>query len=167
VLRGFSLFLFLLLAVTATVRPDEKGEFFVGTTAQTAFYSVDAAAFGGGAVFGYSFDIGAIGVTLDYLADTGGLTTYAPGLFVRFYLPLAFIDAADRFRSGPFLQFGLGPTFHTRDPRIPPDAVTGTVAAGLSAGWRVLLGRRWYIEPALRGGTPFLVGAGVTGGLRL
>jgi hypothetical protein len=149
----------------AAAEPAGAGEFFAGVSAETALYSVDAAAFGGSLAAGYGFDIGAIGVRLDYLVDTGGLTTFAPALFVRFYLPL-FVNDAPPFRSGPFLQFSLGPSFHARDPRLPPDAVVGTVSAALFAGWRFLLGDRWYVEPALRAGTPFLAGAGVAAGLR-
>jgi hypothetical protein len=37
---------------------------------------------------------------------------------------------------------------------------------GLSAGWRFPLGTRWYIEPAIRGGYPYLFGASLTAGFR-
>jgi hypothetical protein len=144
----------------------ERGEFFIGASAETALYSNDAAAFGGGAVFGYGFDIGALGVTLDYLADPEGFATLAPGVFVRFYLPMPFLNVRYPFRSGPFLQFGLGPSFHARDSRFASRAPAAAVSAGLGAGWHFLLGDRWYIEPALRGGYPFVAGAGVSAGYR-
>jgi hypothetical protein len=130
-------------------------------SAQTALYSVDAAAFGGGLTAGYGFDIGALGIRAAYLADTDGLATVETGLFVRFYLPLAFMGQ-DRFRAGPFLQFSLGPVFFFGDQ----DQLAGSVSAGLSAGWRFLVGKRWYVEPALRAGYSYIVGAGVSGGLR-
>jgi hypothetical protein len=142
----------------------EPGEVFIAVSAGTAFYSAESAAFGGGLAAGYGFDIGAIGVTMDYLVDPEGLTTLAPGLFARFYLPL--VSKALPLRSGPFLQLGFGPTFHTGTPRIPPAAVTASVSAGVSAGWRFPVGDRWYVEPTLRAGYPFLTGAAVSAGYR-
>jgi hypothetical protein len=136
------------------------GEFFAGMSVKTAVYSVNNGAFGGGLAWGYSFDIGALGLNLDYLVDPDGLTTFAPGIFLRFYLPPA------PFHSGPFLQFDFGPTFHTRDPRIPAIALVSAVSAGLSGGWRFLLGEHWYAEPFLRGGYPFIVGGGLAAGYR-
>jgi hypothetical protein len=143
-----------------------RAEFFIGASAETALYSIETVAAGAGLCAGYGFDIGAIGIGLRYLADAEGLTTFAPYLFVRFYLPLAFINAEDRFRSGPFLQFDAGPSFHAWNPRISPDEVAAAVSAGLSAGWRFLLGKNWYAEPVFRAGYPFITGAGLTGGFR-
>jgi hypothetical protein len=157
---------FLLLLLAAPFPAAAQSEIYIGASAETALYSIDTMSAGGGLTAGYGFDIGAIGIGLRYLVDTEGLTTYAPHLFVRFYLPLAFINAEDRFHSGPFLQLDLGPSFHAWNPRIPPDEVTGTVSAGLSAGWRFLLGNHWYAEPAFRVGYPFITGAGLTGGFR-
>jgi hypothetical protein len=37
---------------------------------------------------------------------------------------------------------------------------------GLAAGWRVFLGP-WYLEPVIRGGYPYLWGAGLGFGLRI
>jgi hypothetical protein len=164
----------LLLALPAaaqSARTGERGEFFLGASAKTAAYSIDGTAFGGGLSAGYDFDIGALGVSLDYLADPDGLATLTPGLFLRFYIPLAFINAedrfrSDRFRSGPFLQFDFGPSFHAWDLRLPSGDLSAAVSAGLSAGWRFLLGDRWYVEPALRGGYPFIAGGGVAAGIR-
>jgi hypothetical protein len=151
---------FLCLALPAAAQSGGKGEFFVGASAETACYSVDSAAAGGGLTFGYGFDIGALGLKAVYLADTTGLATLETGLFLRFYLPLSFIGAENRFRSGPFLQLGFGPAFFARDD------FAAAVSAGLTAGWRFLIGKHWYAEPALRGGYPYVVGAGVSGGYR-
>jgi hypothetical protein len=162
---------------SAARRSAERGGFFAGASAEGAFYSIDAVAFGGGLHFGYGFDIGAVGVGVQYLVDTEGLTSYVPNLFVRFYLPLSGVLALPKLRSqdapsgrlesGPFLQFSLGPSFHAWNPRIPADDLAGTVSAGLSAGWRFLVGDRWYVEPALRAGHPFLAGIGIAAGCRL
>ncbi|MDR2159287.1 MAG: hypothetical protein LBP23_04370 [Treponema sp.] len=156
----------MLAALPAAAAPGDRGEFFAGVLAESALYSVDGAAFGGGLAAGYGFDIGAVGLRADYLVDLKGLTTFAPGLFVRFCLPLPPVNTAPPFRRGPFLQLDLGPSFHARDPRVPPAALAGAVSAGLSAGWRFLLGDHWYTEPALRAGYPFLAGAAVTAGYR-
>ena len=145
------------------IRGAGSGEFFVGVSAETALYSIDAVAFGGGLTAGYGFGAGAVGLGLRYLVDTGGLTTYAPHLFARLYLP----QTAPRSGSGPFLQCTLGPSFHTWNPRIPPGRLAGAVSADLSAGWRFLLGERWYVEPALRAGYPFIIGAGIAAGYRI
>jgi hypothetical protein len=42
----------------------------------------------------------------------------------------------------------------------------GRLSAGLSAGWRFPLGTRWYLEPALRAGYPYIAGAELSAGFR-
>jgi hypothetical protein len=167
-LNGFFLLLFAAVVLPAawsgeTVREAFPGEFFVGASAETALYSSDGAAFGGGLAAGYGFDIGALGVRLDYLVDPEGLATLTPGLFLRFYIPL---PAALQWRSAPFLQLDFGPTFHGRDGRLSSGGTASAVSAGLTAGWRFLLADHWYAEPSLRGGYPFITGGGVSAGYR-
>jgi hypothetical protein len=42
----------------------------------------------------------------------------------------------------------------------------GTISIGLGVGWRFLLGNLFFIEPAIRGGFPYIVGAGLSAGVR-
>jgi hypothetical protein len=69
--------------------------------------------------------------------------------------------------SGLFIQFNGGPViFAQNDDSIAVPSGMGTFSAGLSLGWRFLLGRTFFIEPVIRGGYPYIVGAGLSAGVR-
>jgi hypothetical protein len=69
--------------------------------------------------------------------------------------------------SGPFAQFNIGPAILAWDEqKITLPSETVMTSAGLSLGWRFLLGRLFFLEPCIRGGTPYLFGAGLSAGVR-
>lgn len=69
--------------------------------------------------------------------------------------------------TGLFVQFNGGPVifFAEDDWSIP--AVSESFSVGLTLGWRFPLGNYFYIEPAVRGGYPFIVGGGLSAGFKL
>jgi hypothetical protein len=153
-------FCFFVLAVPAGAQSGDREEFFFGPAAETALFSVRSAAFGGGFIAAYGYNIGAIGLKAAFFADIEMLTTVEIGVFLRFYIP-------PRDSAGFFIQFNGGAGVFSRGggPSLPARA--GGVSAGLSAGWRFLPGKRWFVEPYLRAGYPYIAGAGVSAGFRL
>jgi hypothetical protein len=85
---------------------------------------------------------------------------------LRFYL-FGMARTASPRNSGLFLQLNGGPVIFARNADdIAMPSKTGTLSGGLSLGWRFLLGRFFFIEPSVRGGYPFLAGAGLSAGVR-
>jgi hypothetical protein len=66
--------------------------------------------------------------------------------------------------NGPFIQASGGPIIYS-DTR-PEISGYGNISAGLSTGWRFLLGKHFFIEPVIRIGYPYLIGGGVSTGFR-
>ena len=144
-------------AQTETVK---HRDFWVCPGAETAMFSPTGMAYGGGLSIGYGRRA-TIGFKAAYLVNTKGLSTLELNFLFRWYFlrPMAYF--------GPFVQIGGGPVFFAQNKNtIAVPAEFGTVSASLSVGWRFLLGKRWFLEPAIRAGYPFLVGAGVSAGLR-
>ncbi|MDR2662058.1 MAG: hypothetical protein LBC31_03575 [Treponema sp.] len=132
-------------------------EFFAGPAAETAVYSAKGGAFGGGLTLGYGYGPGAMGFRLIYFGDGAGLSTLETGIFLRLYLP--------REGEGLFVQANAGACIFALNGNFDHPGAGG-MSAGLSAGWRFLLRDRWYVEPYLRAGYPYIVGAGVSAGFR-
>jgi hypothetical protein len=124
---------------------------------ETARYSVNGTAFGGGLALGYGYGPGALGLGVLYFADTDGLSTLETTIFLRFYLP--------REGEGFFVQINAGSSIFALDGDFDHPGAGG-ISVGLSAGWRFLLSGRWYVEPYLRMGYPYITGAGVSAGYR-
>jgi hypothetical protein len=155
----FYIFMCLLIpAFPAGAQTPDGEEFFLGPAAETAMYSVNGAAFGGGLVIGYGYDVGAIGLKTLFFADTGGLSIVETGIFLRFYLPGG--------GTGLFIQINTEATLFGLNGSFTFPAGAGGISAGISAGWRFPLGIRWYVEPYLRAGYPYVAGAGVSAGVR-
>ena len=71
-----------------------------------------------------------------------------------------------RSHSGPFMQFTGGPAiFFRQHSSLELPADWGMVSASLSLGWRFFLGKTFFIEPSIRGGYPFIGGAGLSAGV--
>lgn len=139
--------------VSSPVRED----FFIGLLGDVSYYGRSGPAYGGGITFGYGSG-SSIGISFLFAVDTEKFIFMELLMFLRFY----FLGA--NANRGPFIQIGGGPVlFADGKPEI---SGYGSISAGLSFGWRFLLGKHWYIEPVIRGGYPFLVGGGVSAGLR-
>jgi hypothetical protein len=133
-----------------------REDFWICSGADMAMYSVSGMAYGGGFGMGYG-NGAAVGIKAAFLADAKGVTTVELNLLLRWY----FFGGG----SGPFAQFNGGPVLLAEDgfPGFPSG--TGTVSAGLSAGWRFPAGKRWFVETAIRAGYPYIAGAGLSAGL--
>jgi hypothetical protein len=82
--------------------------------------------------------------------------------FYFFHMP----RAENLGHSGLFIQFNGGPALFAREDThiaVPTDMTL--ISAGLSLGWRFLLGKHFFIEPAVRTGYPYLAGVGLAAGV--
>jgi hypothetical protein len=130
-----------------------------------AVYSRKSPGAGAGFAFGTEGGVG-LGLRAAYFMDMEDIRSVEAGFFIRVFF-LNFRSAAS---FGPFLQVNYGAVIFTRDEAFTLPAPVGMLTAFLSAGWRFPLGRgpvpRYFIEPALRAGYPYFVGAGVSAGYR-
>jgi hypothetical protein len=107
--------------------------------------------------FSASLDLGrsfGLGIKAGYsynFSDTGTLEMAALGRW--YFMPLG--------NTRLFAQVELGADLVLYDGETLP-----FLLGGLALGWRAPLGS-WYVEPVLRGGYPFLWGAGIGFGRRL
>jgi hypothetical protein len=132
---------------------------------ESGFYSFSNPALGSGAALGYGDKV-AFGFKVLYWNDFNDLRSLELNFLARFYLPGLFRSTAAA-SSGLFVQFNGGPVFFARDENsIAMPSEVGTFSAGLSLGWRFLFGRFFFVEPAVRAGYPYIIGAGVSGGVR-
>jgi hypothetical protein len=164
VLRGYIfLFLFSLFFCFPVFAQDKASsfeDFWVCPVFETGLYGATNLAIGGGAALGYGERL-AFGLKVVYWNELKEVRSLELNFLARFY----FFDRAAP--SGLFVQFNGGPAFFVRYESkitIPPEV--GTISAGLSLGWRFLFGKHFFVEPAVRGGYPYLVGAGLSGGVR-
>jgi hypothetical protein len=120
--------------------------------------------------FGTGFAIGAgngvaIGTRFMYGIDTESVHVMELAVFVRFYVQ------GPEANTGPFFQLNAGAAIFGLEHAPATPAKAGVLSAGIAAGWRFPLGsasvRRWYIEPAVRAGYPYSIGAGVSFAFRL
>jgi len=149
----FLLFFTLAAAVFA------QEDFWISLSGDGAMYSANGFAFGGGVSLGYGSGT-SFGIKAAYYFETDGINTLEINLILRFYLLGA------QAYQGPFLQFMGGPTFYSQRQAVSFPSELGMVSAGLSFGWRFLFADRWFVEPSVRGGFPYLFGASVSAGVR-
>ena len=121
-------------------------------------YTRRSAAFGGGLTFGGSLNNMGFSISLLYAEDTERFVFAEALASFRYYLMRA------RNNTGLFLQAEGGIVFFSRDSFEFSEHRTFT--AGLCIGWRFPFGQRWYLEPVIRGGYPYLVGGGLSVGIR-
>ena len=142
---------------STTIRPRE--DIFIAPTFDIAMYVQEGAAYGGGIMIGYG-NGAALGLKISYYVVPQTINILEFSLLARFYL---FGAAA---YSGPFLQFIGGAVLVNREGELNIPSFTGSISAGLCFGWRFLFADRWYIEPAVRGGYPYIIGGSLSTGVR-
>jgi hypothetical protein len=135
-------------------------DFFIAPLTEVIGYSSKGLAIGGGFALGAGDGV-AIGLRLLYAIDTESVSTLELAVFLRFYL------LGSGVHTGPFVQVISGADIHARENDWSLSARAGAFSAGLAAGWRFLLGNRWYIEPVVRVGYPYIAGVGVSAAFRL
>jgi hypothetical protein len=154
----------VLIPIFAQEQAVARDDMWVCPVFESNWYSISKVAFGGGAALGYGDGL-AIGLKVMYCDDTNNIRTLELNFLLRFYL---FSMTSKKFRnSGLFFQLNGGPVIFAEDVNtMEMPAKIGTFSAGLSLGWRFLLGRTFFLEPAVRGGYPYIVGAGLSAGVR-
>lgn len=138
----------------------EKGDFWFCPSGETALYSFSGVSYGGGLAFGYGKG-SSIGMKAVWFVCSDGISVLEVNFLYRFY----FSDR--RAYSGSFVQFLGGPAIFfggENGVSIPPKI--GAFSIGLSFGWRFLIKDKWFIEPSIRAGYPYLAGAGLSAGMR-
>ena len=139
-----------------TAAPRE--DLWVCPGAEISMFSFSGVAFGGGLTIGYG-NGASIGVKAAYFLDAvGNITTLELNFLFRLYI------LGVNSCSGPYIQISGGPTYFSKDNSLSLPSEFGAISAGLSFGWRFLLGRFLFIEPVVRGGYPYLVGGGLFAG---
>ena len=147
------------LQVFAQDRVAEREELWVCPGAEIALYSTSNIAYGGGLAFGYGKGA-VIGIKAAYFVDMDNtVSTVELNFLFRWYF-LGVLSS-----SGPYIQFGGGPAVFAKNGIFAIPSEWGSISAGIYLGWRFLLGRYWFIEGALRGGYPYVIGAGLSFGL--
>jgi hypothetical protein len=152
--------------------PENRRGPFYGLFAEGLGYTRYNTAFGGGITFGRSFNGKGMGISLLHARDAEKFIFLEALAHFRFYLSRA------KNNTGLFLQAEGGIVFFGHEKfqiinyLIPEDDPSEewrlplALVGGLSAGWRFPLGTRGYIEPAIRGGYPYIFGVSLSTGLR-
>jgi hypothetical protein len=150
---------FLSVPLFAQDRAVVREDIWVSAVAESNFFSISDLAFGGGAALGYGDGV-SFGLRVVFFTDTSEVNSLELNFLLRLYLPSL------TGHSGLFVQFNGGPVIFalTNNDFAAPSEI-GTVSAGLSVGWRFLLGKNFYLEPAIRAGYPYTVGAGLSAGV--
>ena len=152
-----SIMLCFFLIVPALFAEKRGEDFFFAPRGEVTGYGTNGYAYGGGLMIGAGTG-GALGLSLLYAVDDNNFIFMEMLFFLRGY-----IFGANAF-SGPFLQLSAGPVIYAdTNPEITS---YGNISAGLTTGWRFLLGRHFFLEPAVRIGYPYLAGAGLALGVR-
>lgn len=139
---------------------DSPADFFIAPLAEIIGYSRKSLAFGSGFALGAGSGV-AIGLHFLYTIDTESINTMEIIVFMRFYLQGAGSS------TGLFVQLNTGASIIDYGKAAFPPAESGDISAGLAVGWRFLLKNRWYLEPVIRVGYPYIAGVGVSFAYRL
>ena len=140
--------------------PAQRGDFWICPGAETAFYSLSGVSAGGSLTAAYG-NRASIGFKAAWFFDT---KKELDALELDFLLRYNFMKSAPS--AGPYLQLTAGPAlFFDREEKAAVPAKWGTVSAGLAFGWRFNFGKLFFAEPYIRAGYPYIVGAGVSGGV--
>jgi hypothetical protein len=143
-----------LVLIPIFTQDSVRDDFWVCPVFESNWYSVSKVSIGGGAALGYGDKV-AFGLKAVYFDDMNEFRTIELNFLLRFYL----------FR-GLFIQLNGGPVIFARSDNLAMPSKTGTLSGGLSMGWRFHLGRHFFLEPSVRGGYPYLAGAGLSAGVR-
>ena len=130
-----------------------REEIWIAPITEINRYSVSGVAAGGGISIGYGEGF-AFGLRKLYNMAMDEVTTLELTVFLRLY----FFDG----HSGLFAQMNWGPALFFEEDYD----MKWMLSASFGIGWRFLINDNWYVEPLVRGGFPFLVGAGVSLGFR-
>ncbi|MCL2809541.1 MAG: hypothetical protein FWD24_05700 [Treponema sp.] len=150
----------LLLIVSPIFAEFQREKVFISTSIETIPYDFESFVIGGGMSFGYGTGA-SVGMKLAWFFGFEGMNALELNVFWKYFLPGLNAD------TGPFLQLMLGPVIFNRMDEFSIGSNKGSMTYGLGFGWRFLIGDLWYVEPMVRGGYPYIISAGVSGGMRL
>ena len=151
--------LILFFPLSFIYSEENSADLWVCAGADIAMYSYLGTAFGGSFSFGYGTGT-AIGFKAAWFFNEERINTLEFTLLLRFYL------FGKNAYSGPFLQIAGGPALFNRTGNFSVPSNAGMICAGGAFGWRFVFSDRWFVEPQVRGGYPYLFGAGVSAGIR-
>jgi hypothetical protein len=153
--RGiFTICIFFFSFTVSSLPSLERDDFWICPVTEINLYSLSGpAAFGGGLALSYG-SVGFYGLRALCAADQNGFITLEITASVRLFLFAP--------HSGFFIQIEGGPAFFFDNGR----SAWWLPVTGVTAGWRFLLGERWFIEPAVRAGYPYIGGGGLSAGFR-
>jgi hypothetical protein len=152
----FGAVLFLLF-LSASAEAQERESVFIAPLGEVLLYSEQSASYGGGFTLGWGGKFSA-GLRVLYALDNDEVAVLECCLFFRYGL------SRRPDRAGPFIQLNAGSALFFKNDPITIPARAGIFSAGLAFGWRFMLGKRWYVEPSVRGGYPYLAGGGLSAG---
>ena len=113
--------------------------------------------FAGGMVLGLDFNLGdsfAVGFTVTGSYNFFEIVCLEPAALFRWYF-------LGKGYTGFFLQADAGVFLIFEEGEVIP-----MILGGLRGGYRIPLGKLWYVEPYGRAGYPFAFGLGVMAGIR-
>ena len=126
--------------------------FFAALGAEANANTREGAAAGGSLSFGADLNRHfALGAKAVFSHDFNAIGNLEPAAFLRWF-PLP--------SNGLFLQGEIGGSFFFEDGDSYP-----SILGGIGAGWRLVLGERFYLEPSVRGGYPFVWAGGIMFGV--
>jgi len=134
-------------------------DFWIGIGGEVSMYSYLGLAYGGSFALGYGSG-SSIGLKATWFFNEEGIDTLELNLLLRLYF-----FGRDAY-SGPFIQLLGGPSLYNRSGNFSVPSTSGMFSAGLGFGWRFVFFDRLYVEPAVRGGYPYVLGAGISAGIR-
>jgi len=134
-------------------------DFWISLGGEAAMYSTLGMSYGGSLSLGYGKGI-AMGLKTAFFINEEEIDTLEINFLLRFYLLGA------TYSSGPFLQVMGGPVLFNHRGYFAIPGGSGTISAGLGFGWRFVILDRWFIEPAIRGGYPYVGGGSLSAGMR-
>ena len=142
-------FCFLFLSLASGLYALDSVSFSLGGEANGN--TPDGISYGGALNIGLDINqYFSLGVKKAYTSDFDTITITEDSGFLRIY-PLG--------KANLFLQAELGAVIYFED-----DKSYSSPLGGLAAGWRINIGRNFYLEPAVRGGYPYIWGAGLMAG---
>jgi len=152
--------LFFIYSIPLHAQTEEQfsyHQFFISPIAEVNMHGWDIS-YGGGLSIGGGAGV-SIGTNVYYFIDSNDINILEMTVFMRFFL------LGSNANYGPFAQLIGGMVLYARDNLISIPADIGTMSIGAGFGWRFLLGNRWFVEPAVRAGYPYLIGMGVSTGI--
>lgn len=146
--------------VFAQAETRNREELWICPGGEIARYSISNFAYGGSFALGYG-NGAAIGLKGAFYADNSGVVTTVE---LSFLFRLYFFGSASY--AGPYAELSGGPALFTKSGGLKLPSKWGSVTGGIGLGWRFNLGRFWFLDGSVRGGYPYIAGAGLSFGLR-